>query len=214
MKIIDDLNNFDLKNIDLKNARTRILLLTVSAVLAAAALYIYFVFVPQVMGVFKLSGNVGKMKSELKSARVVIADFERLNNNLKERGQKVESYEKKLPAEQEIPVLLENLSNMAKDSDIKIVGIVPAMSYFKVDLSANQNPIYREIPILITAKSGYHELGSFLNSLENADRFTKVVDIGIKANRTSPKKHDVELMICTYILLLENNPSTKAQGLH
>jgi hypothetical protein len=29
----------------------------------------------------------------------------------------------------------------------------------------------------------------------------KVVDIDIKANRATPAKHDVELVICTYILL-------------
>ena len=60
---------------------------------------------------FAKLANVAKMKSELKSARVVIRDFEKLKNDLKEQSQKVESYEKKLPAEQEIPALLENLSN-------------------------------------------------------------------------------------------------------
>ncbi|MCX5665640.1 MAG: type 4a pilus biogenesis protein PilO [Candidatus Omnitrophica bacterium] len=204
MNIIDDLKSVDFKNIDLKNKQTQVLLLTICAALAAAALYLYFVFFPQVIRVFDLTAKTGKIKSELRSARVVIKDFESLKNGLKERTQKVESYEKKLPAEQEIPALLEDLSNMVKASDIKIVGIVPAMSYFKDDKSSKKSQIYREIPILITAKSGYHELGHFLNSLENADRFMKVVDIDIKANKASPRKHDVELMVCTYILLSEN----------
>jgi len=212
MNILDDLKNFDLKSIDFKSKQTQTLLLIALISFMATAAYLYFVFVPQVVSVFKLSGDVGKMKSELRSARVVIKDFERLKNDLKESSQKVESYEKKLPAEQEIPALLENLSNMAKESDIKIVGIVPAMSYFKDDKSVKKILIYREIPILITAKSGYHELRSFLNKLENADRFMKVVDIDIKSNKASPKKHDVELMVCTYVLLLENNPSTLRQA--
>ena len=204
MDILNDLKNFDFKNMDLKSKQTQILLLIMLASFMGAAAYLYFVFVPQVIRVFELTVSTGKMKSELKSARVVIKDFERLKNGLKERSQKVESYEKKLPAEQEIPALLENLSNMAKDSDIKIVGIVPAASSFKDDNPVKKSLIYREIPILITANSGYHELGHFLNNLENADRFMKVVDIDIKANKTSPKKHDVELMVCTYILLPEN----------
>ena len=137
-----------------------------------------------------------------KQKNVKDIDFEMFKDDLKEQGQKVESYEKKLPVEQEIPALLENLSDMAKDSNIKIVSIVPAMP--KDNNPGNKSLIYREIPILITAKSGYHELGHFLNSLENADRFMKVVDINIKANKASPKKHDVELMICTYVLLPEN----------
>lgn len=204
MKIVDDLKNFNFKSVDLKDPHTQTLLLTVLVALIAAILYLYFLFVPQVIRVFGLTARAGKISSDLKSARVVIKDFEKLKNELKEQSQKVESYEKKLPAEQEIPALLENLSGMARDSGIKIIGIVPAMSYFKDDKSIKKSQIYREIPILITAKSGYHELGHFLHNLENAGRFMKVADIDIKANKTSPKKHDVEMMVCTYILLTEN----------
>jgi len=209
MKIIDDLKSvylkdIDLKNIDLKSKQTQTLLLIAFTVLVAAILYLYFAFVPQVVRVFKLTVNTGKISSELKSARIMIKDFDGFKNDLEECSQKVESYEKKLPAEQEIPALLENLSDMAKDSNIKIVSIVPAMPYLKDGKTGKKSLIYREIPILITAKSSYHELGHFLNNLENADRFMKVVDIDIKANKANPKKHDVELMICTYILLPEN----------
>ncbi|MCX5667179.1 MAG: type 4a pilus biogenesis protein PilO [Candidatus Omnitrophica bacterium] len=204
MNILEDLKNFDLKSMDFKSKQTQTLLLIVLVSFMAAAAYLYFVFVPQAVRVFTLSVNVGKMRSELKSARLVIADMDKLKNDLKKNSEKVESYEKKLPVEHEIPALLENLSSMAKDSNIRIVGIVPAMSYSKDDKSVKKNLIYREIPILITAKSGYHELGHFLNDMENADRFMKVADIAIKANKASPKKHDVELMVCTYILPLEN----------
>jgi type IV pilus assembly protein PilO len=204
MKIIDDLKSIDLKNMDLKNTQTQFLLLTIFAIFAVGALYIYFVFVPQVKRVFTLNSSIPKVRSELKSSRVIITDYEKLKNKLKEQAQKVESYEKKLPAKQEIPALLESLSNMAKDSGTKIIGIVPAMSYFKDDKSAGDSQIYKEIPILITAKSGYHELGRFLSSLENSDRFMKVVDISIQANKEDVKRHDVELMVCTYTLLTEN----------
>ena len=36
--------------------------------------------------------------------------------------------------------------------------------------------------------------------LEDADRFMKVADIDIKANKATPKKHDVELLVLTYVL--------------
>jgi len=204
MSIANDINNFDLKSIDLKDPRTQTLLLSMLAALIAVALYIYFIFVPQVVRVFKLTVGAGKMKSELRGARTTIMDLDKLKKDLEERSLKVDSYENKLPAEQEIPALLESLSNMAKESGIKIVGIVPEMTYVKDDKTAKKNQIYREIPILITAKSGYHELGSFLHNLENADRFMKVSDIRIRANKAAPGKHDVELMVSTYVLLTEN----------
>ena len=112
----------------------------------------------------------------------------------------MERYEKTLPAEQEIPSLLETLSRMAKSSNIKISALTPVSGSGK---GGETTHTYREIPILISAKSGYHELGQFLSAMENSDRFMKVVDIDIRANNTTPRKHDVELLICTYILLNE-----------
>lgn len=203
MKMLNDLKNFDFKSIDLKSPQTQALLATVLISLIAVAAYIYFVFIPQFVRVFALSGDAQKVRLELKSARLVTADMDKLKKSLKEHSEKVESYEKKLPAQQEIPTLLEDLSGMAKDSKIKIVSIVPAMSYFNEEKTGNKEQIYQEIPILITAKSGYHQLGHFLDSLENSDRFMKVVDIGIKANKASPKEHDVELIVCTYVLLAQ-----------
>ncbi|MCX5680091.1 MAG: type 4a pilus biogenesis protein PilO, partial [Candidatus Omnitrophica bacterium] len=58
-----------------------------------------------------------------------------------------------------------------------------------------------EIPILINARSGYHELGKLLSNMENADRFMKVSDIQIKSNSQLPRKHEVEILVLTYVLL-------------
>ena len=197
------LKNFDFKNIDLKDRQTQQFLIVITVSVIVAVLYLYFVFVPQAARVVSLIGKLGKMKVELSSAKSMITGMDELKKKLKEYNEKVELYEKKLPVEQEIPSLLENLSGMAKDANIKITSIMPSVPSFKEDGARKQLNIYKEIPILITAKSGYHELGYFLSNLENADRFMKVVDIGIKANRASPKKHDIELMVCTYVLLPE-----------
>ena len=47
----------------------------------------------------------------------------------------------------------------------------------------------------------YPSLRKFLSSMENSDRFMKVADIQIKSNAQSPKKHDVEILVLTYVLL-------------
>ena len=62
---------------------------------------------------------------------------------------------------------------------------------------------YQEIPIMISARSGYHELGSFISKLENADRFMEVSDIKLKANSANFRKHNVELIVSTYLLVNE-----------
>jgi len=199
---LPDLKNINLKDLDLKDPKTQRIVLIALVTFLVFAGYIYFMFFPQVRKVTGLSRQIFNTKKEIAAAKETVAMKDALVRKLKQYNEKVESYEQRLPAEQEIPSLLGNLSKMAKDANIKIVGITPAMAYFK-NQNDDKSQIYQEIPILITAKSGYHELGYFLSNMESSDRFMKVVDIDIKANKTTPRIHDVELMVITYILLPE-----------
>jgi type IV pilus assembly protein PilO len=192
-----DLKNINLKSVDLKDPKIQNLILMVLLGLIAVVLYMYFVFIPQVGRDVSLVGKTLKMRSDLKAARALISEKDALKKQAAEYNDKIEIYEKKLPAQQEIPDLLENLSRMARNADITIIGITPVSLKTQKE---RRGQVYKEIPILITAKSGYHELGRFLSNLENADRFMKAVDINIKSDSVSPKKHNVEVMVYTYVL--------------
>ena len=192
-----DFKNINLKNIDLKDPKIQNAVLIALLGLIVFVLYLYFMLLPQIASDARIAGKTMKMRSDLKAARSLIAQKAQLRKKAGEYNEKIEVYEKKLPAQQEIPDLLESLSKMAKNADITIIGITPVSLKMQKE---KKGQIYKEIPILITAKSGYHELGRFLSSLENADRFMKVVDINLKANPASPKRHDVEVMVYTYVL--------------
>lgn len=195
-----ELKNIDLKNIDFKDTKTQTIILMVLLGVIIFVMYIYFIFMPQVARDIDLIGKTIRMKGDLKEARSLISEKETLKKKAAEFNEKIEIYEKKLPVEQEIPNLLENLSKMAINANITIIGITPAVLPDLKAQKGKKGQIYQETPILITAKSGYHELGRFLNNLENGDRFMKVADISIKANAAAPNKHDVELMVYTYVL--------------
>jgi len=188
---------FDIKSIDLKDKKTQVMILAGLLTVLAVVVYLSFILIPQVVRVSNAISEAGSVGFELKEAEKNIANIPIFEKNKAAYAEKVDRYEKMLPVEQEIPSLLENLSSIAKSSDIKIVGIIPVT--VKEDKSKKPQ-VYQEIPILINAKSGYHELGKFLSSMENSDRFMKVADIQIKANAQSPKKHDVEIFVLTYIL--------------
>jgi len=190
---------------DLKKNQSQVVMAIILGCVLILAGYLIFILKPQIT---KLSATLAKTKSlrgELKAAEADIAKIDKFKHDIEIYKEKVDLYEKRLPIEQEIPSLLENLSRMAKKSNITIVGITPvAVGSLKGQRpSTMTDQIYQEVPILISAKSGYHELGAFLSDMENADRFMKVVDIEIRSNKASPKKHDVELLIYTYILFKE-----------
>jgi len=187
----------NLPPIDFKNKQVQIVILVILVFLISFILYLTFILKPQVARVFDVIGKGNKTALDLRNAEADVSRIDKFKKDMASYQDKVNRYEKMLPAEQEIPNFLEELSNMARSSNLKIVGITPIPA--KEKTSANK--IYQGFPILISAKSGYHEIGRFLSSLENANRFLKVADIEIKTDPATPKKHSVELLILTYILL-------------
>lgn len=195
MKI--DFKGMDLRNIDFKDPKVqRTIVISLFGLIALVA-YILLMFLPQAVYDINMVGKTLKMRSDLKEAGSLISEKETLKKKATEYKNKIEVYEKKLPAQREIPNLLENLSKMARNANITIVGITPVTLKSQKEKTVQ---VYQEIPILITARSGYHELGRFLSNLENGDRFMKVVGINIKTNAATPKKHDIDLTVHTYVL--------------
>lgn len=191
---------FNLKNIDFKDKKTQTTILMVSLGVVVFILYISYIFLPQVANDINMIGKTIGIIGDLKEARSLIAQRDELKKKAELYNEKIELYEKKLPAQQEIPSFLENLSKMARSANITIIGIMPVTLKPQKEIKYQ---VYQEMPILISAKSGYHELGRFLNNLEDGGRFIKVVDINIKADTATPKKQDVELMVYTYVLPTE-----------
>lgn len=191
---------FNLKNIDFKDKKTQTTILMVSLGVVVFILYISYIFLPQVANDINMIGKTIGIIGDLKEARSLIAQRDELKKKAELYNEKIELYEKKLPAQQEIPSFLENLSKMARSANITIIGIMPVTLKPQKEI---RYQVYQEMPILISAKSGYHELGRFLNNLEDGGRFIKVVDINIKADTATPKKQDVELMVYTYVLPTE-----------
>ena len=199
-----NLRQIDLKSIDFKDKKTQTTILITLLGAIVLILYIYFIFLPQVAKDIGLIGKIMQMKNDLKGAQLLIAEKVGLEKRFAAYSEKIDLYEKKLPAQKEIPNLLEDLSSMARNANITIIGIMPTPLPAPLrGQKEKKGQVYQETPILITAKSGYHELGHFLSNLESGDRFMKVVDISVRANAAAPKKHDVELMVHTYVLPAE-----------
>lgn len=187
-----------LPDIDIKNPKHQTIILAALIAILAVILYFTILLQSQVMRVVGVVIKNHKMKVELKSMESEIANIDRYKKEIDAYKDKVERYERMLPVEQEVPNLLENLSGMARGSGVKIVGITPVSTS---EGKMREGNIYQEIPVLISAKSGYHELGNFMDKLEDSDRFMKVADIAINANKGAPRKHDLEVLILTYVLL-------------
>ncbi|MBN1872219.1 MAG: type 4a pilus biogenesis protein PilO [Candidatus Omnitrophica bacterium] len=161
----------------------------------------YLVFLSPVISRFlTMHRDVSRAQSELESANLSISRTPQIKKEIEGLLAKRDLYGNKLPKEEEFPLVLENLSNMAKSAGVKITKILPAKDYLSDSDSAESSSIYKQREISITAQCGYHQLGKFIAAMEGAERFMAVSGISIEASKISPKRHNVELVVSTFIL--------------
>jgi Tfp pilus assembly protein PilO len=174
-------------------------LLTLLAAVIFIAVYFHLLIRPAIVQLMDLAPKVSTLRRNLSGARTLIKNRPIIERRQSELKQKIDEFEKIFPREREIPKLLEKLSGIAAESGVKIVGTKPiGLEEYGQD---DEGEIYQVIPIEIIARSGYHELGDFLQKLEMAKRFVMIKDLKISANASSIKRHNVRIIAETFVLL-------------
>lgn len=178
-------------------------ILAITGLVCAIILVGYFLLFlnPLLSKLFDISRKMNKLKSDFSIAELSIDSMPKMKKEIRELESKAVSYSNKLPKEEEMPALLESLSMMARDSDVKITKILPVKGV-ETSKSAKQpkHGIYEEKEILINGQCGYHQLGAFIAKLENAERFMEISDITIENIKATPNRHNVQLIVKTFVL--------------
>ncbi|MCQ9207721.1 MAG: type 4a pilus biogenesis protein PilO [Omnitrophica bacterium] len=163
-------------------------------------LYVLFFLKPSISVLADLVPKLRERKVAIRAVVVALPHKEKLYEKRSAQQKKLAKYEEKLSREKDLPVLLESLSKMARSSNVKILGIKPLVTSRaqQKKTSPEKNAVYQEVPILLSAESGYHELGSFLGKLESDKRYMKISDIKIETNRSNARRHRVQFVVYAY----------------
>ncbi|UCB56560.1 MAG: type 4a pilus biogenesis protein PilO [Candidatus Omnitrophota bacterium] len=159
--------------------------------------YLILLVFPAIRNTFRLLPEASQLKSQITNIEKEWANIDSFNEQIARSDEKLAAYEKSLPGEKEIPAILEYLSDAAKELKVRITEIRPVIE--EKDKAATPS-IYYKAPILLKAECGYHQLGRFLNKLENADRFMRIDNIKIEADPEKVGIHNVELIVVTYVM--------------
>src|SRR3990167_4526325 len=122
-------------------------ILALTGIICAIILVGYFLLFlnPMLSKLFDLSRKVSKLESDINIADLAIGSVPKLEKEIEDLKSKAMSYSNKLPREEELPALLENLSTMAQNTDIKITKILPTKdAETAADPKAAKSGIYQE----------------------------------------------------------------------
>ncbi|MCQ9208023.1 MAG: type 4a pilus biogenesis protein PilO [Omnitrophica bacterium] len=171
--------------------------ITCSILILISLLYSSLFLLPKAKALFLELAKSTRLKAEIVNIEKNWANLSLLKEKIGQLDQKAQSYEKKLPGEKEIPAVLEYLSDSAKKFGVRITEIRPV----EQDKGKDAPPaFYYKAPIMLKAECGYHQLGRFLNELENADRFMEINDLKIVTNPRKSNIHYIQLIVVTYVM--------------
>lgn len=197
-KLIDKVKNLKiLDSLELDNKKL-ILIFLFSAVI----LYIDFSFIlkAQLAGLSKSSIEITRRKSDIAVLESDLKNMQDLKAKQALPAQKGASKAKRFITESQVATLLQDISKLANNNDIRILQVKPsrdqkASTESKLNLGPNFSTLYISLDLL----GSYHQLGKFINDLENNQVLMIVQEIKIDSQKDNYVKQAASIILKTYV---------------
>ncbi len=157
----------------------------------------------------KLAEQLRELREEVRGLETVTAGLERLQDQHRGLHATVSALQALLPPEAELPAVIELLSGLAAQSDVRIQTIFPQRTFDESALAPKREggAMYKTVPIQIDALAGYHQLGTFLSLVESRETPMRLGTLRITTQPKDGKWHRIKLVIEAFFL-----PGAEAAG--
>lgn len=171
-------------------------------ILTSLALYVYCLYVLQPIArrVIQLSRQVREVNGQVHALEQLVTQSTNLQKEYASLQSRVAQLRGQLPSEENLPEVIEWVSELASQTGVKILSIFPqrASPSVKVDAQASSE-LYRPVIIELDALAGFHQLGMFLGRVESGDRSLEVDQLMISQSERELRRHNVKLILQTYV---------------
>ncbi len=189
----DNISEESSKFISKLNEQNPFLIVWLAAGVILVVFYVLF-FQAKVKETTVLSAEIGNLQQSLDQTKSDLQRIKQYSQELDNLRTKIENFSKRVKSKDEIPVAFEKLSRFAADNGVKIEQMMPDEARSEIVLS-NAEGNFVAIPVIIGARSSYHDFGRFVDKLEDAGIFVGVYDFGIMTNPTDSNQHLVKLVL-------------------
>ena len=158
-----------------KISKTQRMMIYFGTITILIGAFVYFSYLPKYKTVDKLNQNYDKLEQQLATAKINAMQLEKFRNNMKKVEKDYRRVMKALPQKQEIPDLLESISEAGQ-----VVGLEFLLFQPKAEIKKD---FYAEIPVSIQVAGNYHNVGLFFDRVSNLPRI-----VTIQAIKMTPLK--------------------------
>lgn len=124
----------------------------------------------------ELEKEHARLSAELEKARQMVGSLAKLEAEYERLHMQWESAQELLPLEEEMPDLLRKVTTAGNKAGVEFMLFQPRPPVVK--------ELFKEYPVAVRVRGGYHELGTFLSGLANMSRIVNVSDLKINAAPT------------------------------
>jgi type IV pilus assembly protein PilO len=174
---MESLKGFDVNDLDFNNAgswptpiKGIVLVVLFSALIFAGY---WFVIKDQYAALEKVEAEESKLKEQYQSKALQVANLDAYKVQMQEMEQTFGALLKQLPADTEVPGLLEDITNAGLSTGLAINSIA-----LKPESSKE---FYVELPIDISVRGTYHDIASFVSGVASLPRIVTLHDFTINA---------------------------------
>lgn len=170
-------------------ARTKLqrVLIYASAIVLLVGGFTYFAYLPKHKEIGKLELEYKKLAEKLDKAKKTAKQLNFYRTKMKAAEAQFNIVMKALPEKEEIPNLLNGISQAARDAGLDITKFQPNPEIAK--------EFYAEVPITINVSGDYHNVAMFFDKISNLPRI-----VTIEAVKLLPDKEGLTLSTsCTAV---------------
>ena len=159
----------------------------------------YFLLLqPKMAHVESLRVESAKVQTELAQNRALAANLSRFRGEASILRARLEAAQERLPSEKEMPGLYRQLHNLAQQTGLTLVLFQPR--------EMRQEDVYAEVPINISAETGYHQLGTFFDRVSRLPRLVSLREMKLQGMEKGPGTIRADLVLATYLFRPEGAP--------
>jgi len=173
---MESLKGFDVNDLDFNNAGSwpgpiKVIVLVLVFALILGAGY-WFAIKDQYTALDRAESEESTLKEQYRSKAFKVANLDAYIEQMKEMEESFGALLKQLPADTEVPGLLEDITNTGLGTGLQIdrIGLQSEVS----------REFYVELPIEIEVRGTYHDLASFVSGVASLPRIVTLHDFSIK----------------------------------
>lgn len=169
------------------------------AMVAALLALFYTMFMPKLRGVFSMSDKIKKGREIIPNPESYSEERQKVTAQIEALKKKIEGSKEKLFWKKDMALFLEKLNNIGEQLSLDFISIKPNLASEPIKSEENKDVVlmYRN-PINITMKTGYRELIGFLKRIEDSDKFLRIDELDISADKQDNFKRDVKMILSIF----------------